>query len=94
DAISLQLETDGIAGQSDVQQRLESLSGVSKVLFKHATDHKLTFEVESLPGCSARADVARSVVNAGWNLLEMKSLSYSLEEVFLQLTGSSDGGQQ
>ncbi len=95
DAISLELETDGIAGQSDVQQRLESLSGVSKVLFKHATDHKLTFEVESLPGHSARADVARSVVNAGWNLFEMKSLSYSLEEVFLQLTGGMpDGGQQ
>ena len=94
DAISLELETDGIAGQSDVQQRLESLSGVSKVLFKHATDHKLTFEVESLPGQSARADVARSVVNAGWNLFEMKSLSYSLEEVFLQLTGGSPDGDQ
>ena len=62
--------------------------GVSKVLFRNAADHKLTFEVESLPGRSARPDVARAVVNSGWSLLEMRSLNYSLEEVFLQLTGA------
>jgi ABC-2 type transport system ATP-binding protein len=71
-----------------VQQRLEQVSGVSKVLFKQSSDHSMTFEVESLPGQKARADVARVVVNAGWNLLELRSLNYSLEEVFLQLTGS------
>ncbi len=89
DSVSLELETDGVAGQSDVLQRLEQISGVSKVVFKYATDHKLTFEVESLPGESARADVARAVVNSGWSLLEMRSLNYSLEEVFLQLTGET-----
>jgi ABC-2 type transport system ATP-binding protein len=88
DAISLQVETDGVAGQSDVLQRLEQIPGVSKVLFRNATDHKLNFEIESLPGRSARPDVARAVVNSGWSLLEMKSLNYSLEEVFLQLTGA------
>jgi ABC-2 type transport system ATP-binding protein len=89
DAVSVEVETDGIAGQSDVQQRLERISGVSKVLFKQANDHKMTFEVESLPGQIARGEVARAVVNAGWNLLELRSLSYSLEEVFLQLTGGT-----
>lgn len=89
DAVSLEVETDGIAGQSDVQQRLERISGVSKVLFKQAEDHRMTFEVESLPGHIARGEVARAVVNAGWNLLELRSLSYSLEEVFLQLTGET-----
>jgi hypothetical protein len=29
------------------------------------------------------------VVHAGWNLLELKSMTYSLEEVFLELTGSN-----
>jgi ABC-2 type transport system ATP-binding protein len=89
DAVSVEVETDGIAGQSDVQQRLERISGVGKVLFKQASDHKMTFEVESLPGQIARGEVARAVVNAGWNLLELRSLSYSLEEVFLQLTGGT-----
>jgi hypothetical protein len=31
--------------------------------------------------------VARAIVQSGWNLLEMKSTTFSLEEVFLQLTG-------
>jgi ABC-2 type transport system ATP-binding protein len=88
DAVAVEVETDGIAGTSDVQQRLEQVTGVSKVLFKHATDRGMVFEVESLPGQQARADVARVVVNAGWSLLELRSLNYSLEEVFLQLTGS------
>jgi gliding motility-associated transport system ATP-binding protein len=87
DAVAIQVETDGVAGQGDVLQRLEQVPGVSKVLFRNAADHKLTFEVESLPGRSARPDVARAVVNSGWSLLEMRSLNYSLEEVFLQLTG-------
>jgi ABC-2 type transport system ATP-binding protein len=88
DTVALEVETDGVAGQSDVLQRLEQVPGVSKVLFRNAADHKLTFEIESLPGQSARPDVARAVVNSGWSLLEMRSLNYSLEEVFLQLTGA------
>jgi ABC-2 type transport system ATP-binding protein len=87
DMVSVEVETDGIAGTSDVQQRLEQVSGVSKVLFKNANDRGMVFEVEGLPGQSPRADVARAVVHAGWNLLELRSMNYSLEEVFLQLTG-------
>ena len=48
----------------------------------------LTFEVDSLPGQNARADVARAVVQSGWNLIELRSLTQSLEEVFLELTGT------
>jgi ABC-2 type transport system ATP-binding protein len=87
DLVSVEIETDGIAGTSDVQQRLEQVSGVSKVLFKNASDRGMIFEVEGLPGQTPRPDVARAVVHAGWNLLEMRSMNYSLEEVFLQLTG-------
>jgi hypothetical protein len=29
-------------------------------------------------------------VQSGWNLLELKSLTYSLEEVFLELTGPQE----
>ena len=89
DTVAVEVETDGTAGRSDIQQQLERVSGVSKVLFKHAADHRMTFEVEGLAGQAPRADVARAVVNAGWNLLEMRSMNYSLEEVFLQLTGAT-----
>ncbi len=44
------------------------------------------FIVESELGCDNREAIARTVVENGWGLLEMKPLMLSLEEVFLQLT--------
>jgi hypothetical protein len=35
-----------------------------------------------------RGDVARAVVESGWDLNELRPAALSLEEIFLQLTGS------
>jgi hypothetical protein len=35
-----------------------------------------------------RPDLARAVVHAGWNLVELKAMGESLEEIFLELTRS------
>jgi hypothetical protein len=35
-----------------------------------------------------RGDLARAVVTAGWDLYELRPAARSLEEIFLQLTGS------
>jgi hypothetical protein len=43
-------------------------------------------EFETLPGQDPRPEVARAMVNAGFDLLEMKPIGLSLEEIFLQLT--------
>ena len=48
----------------------------------------LAFEVESLQGRHIRADLARAVVDAGWNLHELRAVGLSLEEIFLQLTAA------
>ena len=34
-----------------------------------------------------RGDLARAVVEAGWNLNALRTAAVSLEEIFLQLTG-------
>jgi ABC-2 type transport system ATP-binding protein len=87
-----------VIGSSDsadpaaVQQKLEQVHGVSKVVARPVADSRLSFEVESLPNKNVRADIARVVVQAGWDLLELKSLAYSLEEVFLELTGAEPHG--
>jgi ABC-2 type transport system ATP-binding protein len=70
-----------------VQQRLEQVAGVSRVLPRDHKDGRLAFEVESLQGRQIRADLARAVVNAGWNLNELRAVGLSLEDIFLQLTG-------
>ncbi len=38
-----------------------------------------------------RADLARSVIEKGWGLLEMRSQELSLEEVFVQLVTEEPG---
>jgi ABC-2 type transport system ATP-binding protein len=86
-AVQVQLETAGVDDPVTVQQRLEQVPGVSKVLETSRSNDRLVFEVNSLSGHNVRPDVARAIVQSGWNLLEMKSTTFSLEEVFLQLTG-------
>lgn len=85
--IQVQVQTDSNSGAPSVLQRLERVPGVSKVIEKSISPEKFVFEVDALPDHNPRADVARAIVHAGWNLLELKSTTLSLEEVYLQLTG-------
>src|ERR1700682_3048627 len=68
------------------QQRLEQVSGVSRVSLKETRHGSLVFEVESQKAGSIRGDLARTVVEAGWDLIELRHTGMSLEQVFLQLT--------
>jgi ABC-2 type transport system ATP-binding protein len=73
----------------DVRRKLEQIPGVSRVLAREGRDGHLPFEVESLPGRNVRSDLARAVIEAGWNLNELRPVSASLEEIFLQLTAEA-----
>jgi len=79
---------DGALDPKTVQQRLEGVSGVSRVVLKGSQNNRSSYEVESLKDRLIRGDVARAVVEGGWNLNELRSAAMSLEEIFLQLTGS------
>jgi ABC-2 type transport system ATP-binding protein len=93
ESVALEVEAAaGIPDPTDVQQRLEKVAGVSRVVMKESKDGRLIFEVESLQGRQIRSDLARSVVNAGWNLSELRPVGLSLEEVFLQLTAAEKKG--
>ena len=90
-ATLVQIENSGDLDPLAVHQRLEQVPGVSKVLDRATSGPRYVFEVESLQGSNARPDIARAVVHAGWNLIELKSSTMTLEEVFLELTGSHTG---
>src|SRR5260221_8113348 len=77
---------NGLIDTAKVQSRLEFVSGVSRVHLKNKRDNRSVFEVESRKGL-VRGDLARAVVEAGWDLNELRPAAVSLEEVFLQLTG-------
>jgi len=89
-AESILLELAGRNGDLDrtaVERRLGQIAGVSRVQFKTSHGNRNVFEVESQKGF-VRGDLARAVVEAGWDLNELKPAAMSLEEIFLQLTGA------
>ncbi len=78
---------NGALDSASVQERLEKVAGVGRVACKEKKQSGAIFEVESLKDKFVRGDLARAVVEAGWNLNELRTAAVSLEEVFLQLTG-------
>ena len=51
------------------------------------------FEIESERGTDVRRDIARTIVNRGWGLLELRPMRMSLEEVFLKVTTKEEEGK-
>jgi ABC-2 type transport system ATP-binding protein len=87
---SVLLEIGGRNGNLDpaaVQRKLQMVAGVTRVVFKEDGERRGVFEVEGQKGHSLRGDLARAVVESGWDLNELRAASMSLEEIFLQLTG-------
>ena len=74
--LRVQGEADGLA------TKIEKIKGVTSVLPKEEG----VLEFQFAPGQDVRAEVARATVKAGYNLLEMRPIGMSLEDIFLQLT--------
>jgi ABC-2 type transport system ATP-binding protein len=69
-------DTDGIDG---IVSQVPGVVGTAS-----REDGRLEFE--TAPGQDPRPEVARAIVNAGYDLLEMRPAGVSLEDIFLQLT--------
>src|ERR1017187_8628812 len=98
EAVSLEVEaSDGRPDPTEVQGRLEQVAGGSPARMEGSQGRRLSVEAESLQGRHIRAELARSVVNSGWNLSELRAVGLSLEDIFLQLTTAEpkeEGGQK
>jgi ABC-2 type transport system ATP-binding protein len=72
-----------VKGEADGLEKLISqVTGVTSV----SSLVEGEVEIETIPGQDSRPDVARAVVDAGYDLLEMRMEGMSLEDIFLQLT--------
>jgi len=73
----------------DIKAQLESIPGVTTVDLdpEHAGNGDGTaIRVESSPQQDIRPDVASAIVSNGWKLLELRQISMTLEDIFLELT--------
>ncbi len=75
----------------DLAVRLRAVPGVLGV-FEQDARGVLTIECEL--GRDLRDEIARVVVSQGWGLLELKSISMTLEDVFLRLTQHEEGVEE
>jgi len=69
-----------------VKSKLEEVAGVARVITRDSREGTAAFEVEGMENYFVRPDLARAVVQSGWNLVELKAVGESLEEIFLDLT--------
>lgn len=87
DTTSVQIGFSGASlPPSEVESALASLPGALGATLREQYSGRFSFDVESQPDANLRPSLAAAIVSKGWQLYEMKSVSYSLEDVFLQVT--------
>lgn len=70
-----------------VKARLAEFANIQDVVIAAGTTPGLvTAELTAPPNTDPREQLASMIVGAGWGLVELKSVSLSLEEIFLKLT--------
>lgn len=74
-----------------LQLALGGIGGVTRVSATPAREGIVDVEVDSEKGHDVRRDLAATVVNRGWGLLELRPMRMSLEEIFLSLTTEESG---
>jgi len=76
--ISVQVGGDS----NDFERVIGQVDGVARIHNRVGN----TLEFETAPGSDPRPEVARKLVDEGYELLEMRRVGISLEEIFVQLT--------
>ncbi|HEY2982057.1 MAG TPA: ABC transporter ATP-binding protein, partial [Anaerolineales bacterium] len=69
----------------DLPKVIAKIKGIQNVEVKDEG----ALEFQFAPGRDIRPEVAKAVINAGYELLEMRPLGMSLEEIFLELTSTA-----
>jgi len=74
-----------VRGDADgLSKVVEKVKGVENV--ENKPDGSVEFEFAS--GKDVRPEVAKAIIKDGYELLEMRPVGLSLEEIFLELTGT------
>ena len=76
-----------LADQEFVRAAMQEIPGIRKVETEPlGASGRITATVEAGEGQDVRSQIAAKVVGKGWPLFELRGVSLSLEDIFLQLT--------
>jgi ABC-2 type transport system ATP-binding protein len=83
------------APERPLQELLIQIPGVSRAQVEAAhANGRVTATVEAAAGKDVRSQIAAGVVQKGWALYELRGVSLSLEDIFLQLTTEDSAHSQ
>jgi len=81
------VQIDVQAPPQPLEELLARIPGATRVQLSPArADGHLLVTVEAAPGADLRSQIAAQIVAKGWALHELRGVSLSLEDIFLQLT--------
>jgi len=89
------IRVEAQAPERPLQELLTQIPGVSRaeVEAAHANGH-VTVTVEAAAGKDVRSQISAGIVQKGWALYELRGVSLSLEDIFLQLTTEDSAHSQ
>jgi ABC-2 type transport system ATP-binding protein len=75
---------------AEILEAVKGIPGVLEARIAAEHDSRNRFQVDTESGRDVRADLARTVVQKGWGLLELQSETMSLEDIFIKLTTAEE----
>lgn len=89
----IQLSAEGPA--KDIIQKIRTLPGVKNAEAVLSKEDGITiFEIENEPETDVRKQVFYEMARNSWPIIEMRSLDPTLEDIFLQVTGTYQSGRR
>jgi ABC-2 type transport system ATP-binding protein len=76
----------------ELRKSIAAIEGVRNVEVKTDDDSVVAADVESESGTDLRPQIAMRVINKGFDLLELRSVNLTLEDIFMQLTTEEKAG--
>src|SRR5262249_50296407 len=79
---------------SEILSKLKAMPGVVTVQKVGESDSLHRLEIEGQLKKDIRSEVARTIVQNGWGLYELRSATMTLEDIFLKLTTADEAERQ
>lgn len=74
----------------EILAAIRGVPGVTDARKVGGSESRSRYQAEGEGGRDVRIDLARTIVNKGWGLLELQSESMSLEDIFIKLTTAEE----
>jgi ABC-2 type transport system ATP-binding protein len=87
------VEVEIVGPPPAVRDRLRSISGVLSVEDQLVANGAARYVVEATRGRDVRAEIFKLAAQQHWDLLELRRVGMTLEEVFIRIVAGEEGGE-